>query len=51
MNADGTLNILDFVASQLLFVAQDVGADCDGNGAFSILDFVCVQQLSQTGCG
>ena len=50
VNADGQLNILDFVAFQLLFVGGDPGADCDGNGALNILDFVCYQQLFQAGC-
>jgi hypothetical protein len=50
VNADGALDILDFVAFQILFVNQDPKADCDANGAFSILDFVCFQQLFQAGC-
>jgi hypothetical protein len=49
-NADGVLNILDFVAFQLAWVAQEPAADCDANGAFNILDFVCFQQLFQAGC-
>jgi hypothetical protein len=39
-NADGVLNILDFVAFQQLWQAADQCADCDFNGAFNILDFV-----------
>jgi outer membrane protein assembly factor BamB len=50
MNADGALNILDFVAFQNAFVAMNREADCDANGAFNILDFVCFQQLFQQGC-
>jgi photosystem II stability/assembly factor-like uncharacterized protein len=49
-NGDGELNILDFVAFQLLFVAGDPAADCTGDGALSILDFVCFQQAWQAGC-
>jgi hypothetical protein len=50
INADGNLNILDFVAFQLLWQADDPAADCDANAAFNILDFVCFQQLFQAGC-
>jgi probable HAF family extracellular repeat protein len=50
VNGDGALNILDFVAFQVLFVGGDPGADCDGNGALNILDFVCYQRLFQAGC-
>jgi hypothetical protein len=50
VNADGNLDILDFVAFQLLFVDQDPAADCDDNASFNILDFVCFQQLFQAGC-
>jgi hypothetical protein len=50
INADGQLNILDFVAFQLLFVAADPAADCDHNGELNILDFVCYQALFQAGC-
>jgi outer membrane protein assembly factor BamB len=50
VNADGELNILDFVAFQNAFTSGDPAADCDGNGAFNILDFVCFQGLFQAGC-
>lgn len=49
-NGDGSLDILDFVAFQIAFVAGDPAADCDTNGSFNILDFVCFQQLFQAGC-
>lgn len=49
-NGDGTLNILDYVAFQSAFVAQDSDADCDDNGQFQILDFVCYQVAFVTGC-
>jgi hypothetical protein len=50
INADGMLNILDFVAFQLLWQAADQSADCDASMSFTILDFVCFQQLFQQGC-
>jgi len=50
VNGDGALNILDFVAFQLLWAAQDAGADCNADGAFDVLDFVCFQQLFVLGC-
>ena len=49
-NGDGALNVLDFVAFQGAFVAQDPDADCDGNGLFNVLDFVCFQTLFSAGC-
>ena len=50
VNADGVLNILDFIAFQQFWNEQDAVADCDANGVFDILDFVCFQQLFQNGC-
>jgi hypothetical protein len=50
INADGSLNILDFVSLQLAWIANDPAADCDDNARFNILDFVCFQQLFQAGC-
>jgi FG-GAP-like repeat len=50
VNADGALNILDFVAFQVAWQGQQPGADCDKNGAFNILDFTCFQQAFQGGC-
>jgi len=50
VNADGTLDILDFVAFQNAFVNADPIADCDENGTFDILDFVCYQDLFKAGC-
>jgi hypothetical protein len=50
-NADGQLNILDFVCFQAAFQAGDVEiADCDANGALNILDFVCFQGAFQAAC-
>ena len=50
INADGKLNILDFVAFQLLWQGSDAAADCNGDGFFDTLDFVCFQELFQQGC-
>ena len=50
INGDGVLNILDFVAFQVAFVAGDPIADCDANGVLNIIDFVCFQTLFQAGC-
>jgi len=49
-NADGELNVLDFVCFQNLFTAGDEGADCDGDGTLNILDFVCFQSSFVAGC-
>lgn len=49
-NDDGVVNILDFVAFQLAWVAQDRAADCTGDGEFSILDFICFQAIVTTPC-
>jgi len=49
-NGDGVLNILDFVAFQLGWQAQDPKADCDKSGEFQVLDFVCFQLLFTEGC-
>jgi len=49
-NADGQLNILDFVCFQGEWQSQTSGGDCDANGLFNILDFVCFQSLFQAGC-
>jgi hypothetical protein len=51
-NADGVLNILDFVAFQQAFTAGKMGADCDGDGELvNPLDFVCFQMAFVAGCG
>jgi phospholipase/lecithinase/hemolysin len=49
-NADGALNILDFVAFQGAFTSGDMSADCNDDGELNILDFVCFQQLFVEGC-
>ena len=50
VNLDGVLNILDFVAFQLLWQGEDPAADCDDDGLFDMADFVCYQQLFMEGC-
>ena len=50
VNGDGELNVLDFVAFQLLWQAQAPEGDCDANGLYNILDFVCFQQRFVEGC-
>ena len=49
-NADGNLNLLDFVAFQIGWLAQDPAADCNADAVLDILDFVCFQGLFQAGC-
>jgi hypothetical protein len=50
LNADGNLDLLDFIAFQNAWVAQQPLADCDANGAFNVVDFVCFQDLFKGGC-
>ena len=49
-NADGQLNVLDFVCFQGAWSSQAVGGDCNGDGAFNVLDFVCYQGAFVAGC-
>lgn len=49
-NADGHINVLDYVCQQILFVNGDMQADCDCDGTLTILDFVCFQGLFGQGC-
>jgi hypothetical protein len=49
-NADGELNILDFIAFQEAFTAGDPSTDCNADGALNILDFICFQVLFLGGC-
>ena len=48
VNADGQLNILDFIAFQLLWQGQDEAADCNADGVLDVLDFVCFRASSKT---
>jgi hypothetical protein len=49
-NADGALDILDFVAFQQAWQDADPAADCSHDQAFNILDFICFQGAFQAGC-
>lgn len=49
-NADGSVDVLDFVSFQSAFVSGDPAADCDGNGELDIVDFICFQAVFQVGC-
>jgi hypothetical protein len=49
-NSDGALNILDFIAFQIAFLAQDPQADCTGDDLLNVLDFICFQNLFKLGC-
>ena len=50
INADGALDVLDFVAFQAAWKEAAPAADCDADGDFDIVDFVCFQGLFQAGC-
>jgi len=50
LNADGDLNVFDFVAFQTAFGAGDPAADCDADGELNVFDFVCFQGLFADGC-
>jgi hypothetical protein len=49
-NADGGLNVLDFVAFQLAWQAGDGAADVNGDGVLNVLDFTAFQSLFVKGC-
>ena len=49
-NADGALDILDFVCFQAEWMNMTPAGDCDGDGQYNILDFVCYQALFTKGC-
>jgi hypothetical protein len=49
-NADGNVDVLDFVCFQSEWQAQTVAGDCNGDGAYNILDFVCFQGRYVGGC-
>ena len=50
INADGALDILDFVAFQAIFQAGDMTADLNNDGVLSILDFIAFQGMFLAGC-
>lgn len=49
-DANGSLDILDFVCFQSLFLAGDPAADVNGDGQLNILDFVAFQEAFLAGC-
>jgi subtilisin family serine protease len=49
-NADGLLDVLDFVDFQTAWKAADPNADYDGDGDFTVLDFVAFQDAFVKGC-
>jgi formylglycine-generating enzyme required for sulfatase activity len=49
-NADGVLNMLDFVCFQRLFAAADRSADVNGDRVLNILDFMAFQSQYMAGC-
>ena len=49
-DANGTLNINDFVCFQTTFAIGDLAADCDGDGQLLIDDFLCFQTAFAIGC-
>lgn len=51
INGDGDLTVLDFIAFQLAWTAQEPAADCDGDGDHDITDVTCFQTLFARGCG
>jgi hypothetical protein len=50
LNADGVLDLFDFLAFTNLFNAHDPGADFDGNGSFDLFDFLAFVNAFNTGC-
>jgi len=49
-NADGTLNVLDFVGFQTLFGEGDLRADLNTDCELNVLDFVAFQAAFAEGC-
>jgi subtilisin family serine protease len=50
LEADGTLDLFDFLAFVNLFNAQDDAADWDGNGTFDLFDFLGYVNSFNAGC-
>jgi hypothetical protein len=48
--ADGDLDIDDFVCFQTMFAVNDDAADCENDGDLDIDDFICFQTLFAVGC-
>jgi trimeric autotransporter adhesin len=49
-DANGALNIDDFICFQTLFALSDPAADCDSGGTLNIDDFICFQTFFALGC-
>jgi len=49
-DANGTLNIDDFICFQTLFAIVDPDADCDASGSLNIDDSICFRMLFVIGC-
>jgi hypothetical protein len=49
-NADGAVNIFDFLCFQGLVSQGDQGADCNADGVINIFDFLCFQGVVTQGC-
>lgn len=50
VDGNGVVNVLDFIAFQNLFTAEDPIADLNGDGIYNILDFVTFQAMFHQGC-
>jgi hypothetical protein len=49
-NADGVLDLFDFLAFVNAFNAGDPGADCTGEGVGDLFDFLCFVNAFNAGC-
>jgi probable HAF family extracellular repeat protein len=49
-NADGAVNLFDFLAFVNAFNALDPAADCDASGALNLFDFLCFTNAFNQGC-
>jgi hypothetical protein len=49
-NADGQVNVQDFLAFLQAFAAADLRADIDGSGQVNVQDFLAFLQLYSAGC-
>jgi len=50
INADGALDLFDFLAFTNLFNAHQKPADCDQNAAYDLFDFLCFTNAFNAGC-
>ncbi len=49
-DANGALNVNDYICFQTKFALGDPYADCDGNGQRSVNDYICFQTKFALGC-